>query len=84
MAEIVLGIAASHGSSTFAPSSTWDFYAARDRRKPYYDEMLANAGPGMAKEASPEKMEEKFQAGQRAQAILMLAISAKSTSSTLS
>ena len=70
MAEIVLGIAASHGSSTFAPSSTWDFYAARDRRKPYYDEMLAKAGPGMAKEASPEKMEEKFQAGQRAQAQL--------------
>ncbi len=70
MAEIVLGIAASHGSSTFAPSSTWDFYAARDKRKPYYDEMLAKAGPDMAKEASPEKMEEKFQAGQRAQAQL--------------
>ena len=70
MAEIVLGIAASHGSSTFAPSTTWDFYAARDKRKPYYEEMLAKAGPGMAKEASPEKMEEKFQAGQRAQAQL--------------
>ena len=47
MAEIVLGLAASHGSSTFAPSSTWDFYAARDRRKPYYDEMLANDGRGV-------------------------------------
>ncbi len=70
MAEIVLGIAASHGSSTFAPSSTWGFYGDRDKRKPYYEEMLAKAGPAMAKEASPEKMEEKFQAGQRAQAKL--------------
>ena len=70
MAEIVLGLAASHGSSTFAPSSTWGFYGERDKRKPYYEEMLAKAGPAMAKEASPEKMEEKCQAGQRAQAQL--------------
>ena len=70
MAEIVLGLAASHGSSTFAPSSTWELFAARDRRRPYYEDMLAKAPPEMEAAVAPERLEERYQAGQRAQAVL--------------
>ncbi len=60
MAEIVLGLAASHGSSTFTPSSAWGLVAARDRRRPYYEDMLAKAPPEMEAAVTPERLEERY------------------------
>jgi hypothetical protein len=70
MAKVVLGLGASHGSSTFAPPSTWEFYADRDRHRRIYQKLLDRADGSLAKRSTPEQWEEYFAAGQRAQAVL--------------
>ena len=63
MADVVLGIGASHGSSTFAPARTWGFYADRDKRRRYYQDMLDRTAGSLDGRITPEHWEEEFQAG---------------------
>ena len=70
MAEVVLGLGASHGSSTFAPASEWGFYADRDKRKRFYQSMLDRADGSLESRITQERWDEDFEAGQRAQAAL--------------
>jgi len=70
MAQVVLGLGASHGSSTFAPAHTWEFYAERDKRRRYYQDMLDRAGASFESASQPERWEAMFAAGQRAQSVL--------------
>jgi 3-O-methylgallate 3,4-dioxygenase len=70
VAKVVLGIGASHGSSTFAPPSTWEFYAERDRHRRIYQTLLDRADGSLEALASPDRWEGYFAAGQHAQAVL--------------
>ena len=74
MAKVVLGLGASHGSSTFAPPSTWEFYAERDRHRRIYRTLLDRADGSLAGRCAPEQWEAYFEAGQRAQATLNAAV----------
>jgi hypothetical protein len=70
LADIVLGLGASHGSSTFAPPATWEFYADRDRHRRIYQDLLDHADGSLEALSSPERWGEYFDRGQRAQAAL--------------
>ncbi len=70
MAEIVLGIAASHGPLLSTPPEKWDLRAKADREnkshwfrgKSYtYEELLAERAPGFAAEVAVEVRRERFE-----------------------
>jgi len=76
MAEIVIGIASSHTPQLSSGVDMWSDHAERDRRNPQllgkdarfhtYDELLATADPGLARELDPAVWEEKYQRSQDA------------------
>ena len=76
MAEIVIGIASSHTPQLSSGVDMWSDHAERDRRNPRllgkdahfhtYDELLATADPGLARELDPAVWEEKYQRSQDA------------------
>lgn len=80
MAEIVVGIGSSHTPQLSSGVEMWDDHAERDRNNPMllgqdgqfhsYDELLAVAEPGIAKELTPEVWAEKYRRGQDAVAEL--------------
>ncbi|MBM2810193.1 MAG: protocatechuate 3,4-dioxygenase [Chloroflexi bacterium] len=72
MAKIVLGLGASHAAVTFEPAAKWPIFAEFDkhRRTFDYDDTLKRVRPGMDQEITPERMEERYLAGQQALATL--------------
>ncbi|HEX3956050.1 MAG TPA: hypothetical protein VHZ03_05395, partial [Trebonia sp.] len=80
MAQIVLGIGSSHTPQLSSGVDMWEDHAERDRNNPEllgkdgefhsYDELLAAADPGIAKELAPEVWERKYRRGQEAVAEL--------------
>jgi hypothetical protein len=80
MARIVMGIGSSHTPQLSSGVDMWDDHAERDRKNPQllgkdgefhsYDELLAAADPGIAKELAPEVWEGKYRRGQAAVAQL--------------
>jgi hypothetical protein len=76
VADIVVGIASSHSPQLSSGVEWWEDHAERDRKNPAllgkdgefrtYDEVLAGADPGIAKELTPEVWEQKHHRGQEA------------------
>jgi 3-O-methylgallate 3,4-dioxygenase len=75
MADIVIGIAASHTPQLSSGVDMWPDHAARDKRYSLlgkdaafhtYDELLAGADPGVAGELLPEVWERKYHRAQAA------------------
>ncbi|HEX8006895.1 MAG TPA: hypothetical protein VF482_10760, partial [Trebonia sp.] len=74
MTGIVIGIASSHTPQLSSEVDMWSDHAERDRRNPRllgkdarfhtYDELLATADPGLARELDPAVWEEKYQRSQ--------------------
>ena len=73
MADIVIGIAASHTPQLSSGVDMWPDHAARDKRYSLlgkdaayhtYDELLAGADPGIADELLPEVWERKYHRAQ--------------------
>ena len=75
MAEVVLGLGTSHSPQLSTPSKYWGGYAERDYRDRHlvmddgivrnYEEVLAKAPPGLDREITPEKWEERYEACQQ-------------------
>ena len=77
MAEIVLGIGASHGPTIQATSAEkWGALGQKDLEDPRYDfaAFLAAAPPNLADEITPERMRERHEAVQRASEALSVVI----------
>ncbi len=68
MAEIILGLGASHGAQTHIAAAQWPLWGAKDKEDPRFDyeELLAGAKPGMEAEITSERMEERAAAVRRA------------------
>lgn len=76
MAQIVLGLATSHGPQLSTSPDVWHVHVERDKRnhelwasdgKPHsYEELLARADPAIAKELTPEKFQARYHACQKA------------------
>lgn len=68
MAEIVLGIGASHGPTIQSQPEDWLRLGQKDMEDPRYDfdAVLAAASPEIADELAPEKLQERYEAIQRA------------------
>ena len=73
MAQIVCGIATSHGPMLATPPDQWHLRAGADRRNPGhwyqgeqldYDTLLRQRSPGFASQVTPEAMAAKFAACQ--------------------
>src|SRR5438067_6316265 len=79
MAEIVLGIGASHGPLLSTPPEKWDLRAQADREnkshwfrgKPYdYESLLKERAPGFAPEVAVEVRRERFNRSRQAMEVL--------------
>jgi len=80
VAEIVVGIAASHTPQLSSGADMWSDHALRDSRNPEllgtdgefhtYDELLARADPAIQKELTQEIWDEKYRRGQEALRVL--------------
>src|SRR5436853_401908 len=81
MAEIVLGVGTSHGPMPSMPPDLWlefgkDDHKHRDLIAPWdgstvsYDEILERADPAIAKELTPERLEQRYATAQKAIATL--------------
>jgi len=76
MADIVVGIAASHTPQLSSGVDMWPDHAERDRRNPFllgkdaryhtYDELLATADPAIESELAPQVWDAKYRRGQEA------------------
>ena len=68
MAEIVLGLGASHGPTIQSQPEDWLRLGQKDMEDPRYDfdAVLAAASPEIADELAPEKLQERYEAIQRA------------------
>ena len=75
MAEIVIGIASSHTPQLSSGVDMWPDHALRDQRYQLlgkdasyhtYEETLAGADPGIARELEPDVWERKYQRAQAA------------------
>ena len=68
MAEIVMGIGSSHGPTIQNPPERWLELGEKDFEDPRYSyaELLKSASPELEKELAPEKMQERYEAIQRA------------------
>ncbi len=85
MAEIVIGIASSHTPQLSSGVDMWPDHAARDQRYALlgkdaryhtYEEMLAGADPGIARELEPEVWQRKYERAQAAVESLAAALKA--------
>jgi hypothetical protein len=68
MAEIVLGLGASHGPPVTMPASQWPLLREKDMRdkRMDYEALLKTARPGMEDECTDERMAARYDAAQRA------------------
>ena len=76
MAQIVLGLGASHSPMLVTFPDLWHVHVERDKRNPElwasdgkphsYEELLAGADPAIAKELTPEKFQARYNACQTA------------------
>ena len=68
MAEIVLGLGASHGPTIQSQPEDWLRLGQKDMEDPRYDfdAVLAAASPEIKNELAPEKLQERYEAIQRA------------------
>ena len=68
MAEIVLGLAASHGPPVTMPASQWPLLKEKDMKdkRMDYTALLKAARPNLDEECTPERMEARFEAAQAA------------------
>lgn len=66
MAKIVLGFGSSHGPTIRTLPGEWDRIVERDKQDPRYDyaELLRHASPDLARELTPEKKQERYDACQ--------------------
>ena len=85
MADIVIGIASSHTPQLSSGVDMWPDHAARDQRYQLlgkdaeyhtYEETLAGADPGIARELEPDVWESKYQRAQAAISSLATALAA--------
>jgi 3-O-methylgallate 3,4-dioxygenase len=85
MADIVIGIASSHTPQLSSGVDMWPDHALRDQRYQLlgkdasyhtYEEMLAGADPGIARELEPDVWERKYQRAQAAVESLSAALKA--------
>jgi len=85
MADIVIGIASSHTPQLSSGVDMWPDHAARDQRYSLlgkdarfhtYEETLAGADPGIARELEPDVWERKYQRAQAAVESLAAALKA--------
>ncbi|HLQ33543.1 MAG TPA: hypothetical protein VK457_12720, partial [Chloroflexota bacterium] len=83
MANIVLGIGSSHTPMLSTPPDKWSWHAERDAvyqllgtdgEYHTFDELVRAAPPTIAKEITPEKFQQRFEASQRALARLGQAV----------
>ena len=76
MARIVLGLATSHSPQLSLPSEHWlrrgeedrnnqGLYRVTDGKHVTYEELLAEADPGIAKELTPEVCQQRYEANQK-------------------
>jgi hypothetical protein len=68
VAKIVLGIASSHAPQLNVPASQWSVFLEKDRTDPRidYPALLRRARPGMEGELTPERMQERADACEKA------------------
>jgi hypothetical protein len=68
MAEVVLGLAASHGPPVTMPATQWHMLREKDQKdkRMDYSALLAAASPRIADECTEEKMQARYDAAQRA------------------
>ena len=66
MAQLVLGMGSSHGPTIQTPPGQWYQLGEKDLRDPRFNfqELLRNARPGLDKEITPEKQQERYDATQ--------------------
>src|SRR5690349_3573173 len=68
MAEVVLGLAASHGPPVTMPASQWHMLREKDMhdKRMDYNALLKAAKPGIADECTDERMQARYDAAQYA------------------
>jgi hypothetical protein len=72
MAEIVLGLGASHGPPVTMPASNWSMLMEKDQvdKRMDYAALVKSAKPNIHEEITPERMQERFDTAQRSLARL--------------